>query len=208
VEFIDMQKRVEEWHDIIPIKVPLIPSANLLHCPRIPTPLHGVNPRTIINAIDNNWWDRTRKKVYEVSNYKCMCCGVDKSNIKGYPKYLDAHELYSIDYQTGKVKLVYIVALCHTMCHKAIHFGRLTNEFEKGKISDKHFYGVLSHANTLLHENGLPAKDWDVNKNNNVCNVPWENWHLEMEINGEIQRFYSQWKSQEEQDEYYANRTN
>ena len=206
MEFVSFEKQSLKWVDIIPLETINYNSPKLILSPRIPTPLHGVAPRNIINEIDKDWWDRTRQRVYAANNYCCMCCGVEKEKQKGYKKFLDAHELYSIDYQTGKVKLVYVVALCR-FCHQAIHFGRLTNEFEKNNISPQQFYGVLSHANTLLHDNGLPPKDWDVNKNNNICNVPWDKWHLELEINGQVQKFYSPWKSQEEQDEYYANKT-
>ena len=115
-----------------------------------------------------------------------MCCGVKKEDQKGYPKYLDAHELYSINYRTGEVRLGYIVSLCHSMCHRGVHFGRLTSEFDKGNISEEEFLSVISHANTLCKENNLPMKNWDVDVNDNLsCNIPWNNWRLILNIEGE-----------------------
>ena len=203
MNFIDINKKFEEWHDIIDVKVPLISSPAILHCPRIPLPLHFINPRSILTEYDKTWWDRTRKKVYEVSGFKCMCCGVEKSKIKGYPKYLDAHEMYYIDYKTGRVELRYIVSLCHTRCHPAIHFGRLTAQHESGKITDKEFMSVLSYANTLLAKNNLPAKNWNAETDDNICNIPWKQWYLALNINGKEERFYSKFTCKEELEEYY-----
>ena len=203
MNFIDINKKFEEWHDIIDIKVPLIPSPAILHCPRIPLPLHHINPRSILTEIDKGWWDRTRKRVYEASNYRCMCCGTDKAHIKGFPKYLDAHEMYYIEYGTGRVELRYIVSLCHTRCHPAIHFGRLTAEHDAGRIKDKEFIAILSHANTLLAKNNLSPKNWDVTVNDNIGNVPWKNWYLALNINGKEERFYSKFSCKEELDEFY-----
>ena len=208
MEYIELKKerKIIEWHDIIPIKTINYNSPKILMCPRIPKPLHGVAPRNILTQIDKDWWDRTRHKVYEANDLYCMCCGVHKTKQGGYKKWLDAHELYSIDYRTGKVKLEYIVALCRD-CHSGIHFGRLTEEFKKGNIRESEFRRVISHANTVLDEAGLPPKNWDVTVNDNLSgNVPWKDWHLELEINGKIERFYSPWESEEEQNEYYANK--
>lgn len=193
-----------KWHDLVDIEVPITPSPKIILCPRIPKPLHGVNPRSILTQIDKDWWDRTRKKVYEVSRFRCMCCGVDKEHQFGYPKYLDAHELYQINYATGEVRLRYIVSLCHSMCHRAIHFGRWTSEYEKGNIDEKTFYSVISYANSLCKDNNLPLKNWDTSVNDNLCyNVPWNEWHLTLVIEGEEKKFYSRFKNEEELEESY-----
>ena len=208
VEFVDLptEKKIIEWHDIIPLKTINYSSPKLLMCPRIPRPLHGTAPRNILTQIDKDWWDRTRHKVYEANNLHCMCCGVHKTKQGGYKKWLDAHELYSIDYRTGTVRLEYIVALCRD-CHAGIHFGRLTEEFKKGNIRESEFRRVISHANTVLDEAGLPPKNWDVTVNDNLSgNVPWKDWKLILNINGEDVEFHSQWESEEEQNEYYANK--
>ena len=199
-----VEDNIAYWHDLIDIRVPLKPSPKIILCPRIPKPLHYVNPRSILTKIDKDWWDRTRHRVYELSGFRCMCCGVKKEDQKGYPKYLDAHELYSINYSTGEVRLGYIVSLCHSMCHRGVHFGRLTSEFDKGNISEEEFLSVISHANTLCKENNLPMKNWNVDVNDNLSgNVPWNNWRLILNIEGEEKSFYSLFKSEEEMDEYY-----
>jgi hypothetical protein len=130
------------WHDLIDIKTLDHEDPSIILCKRIPKPLHGVNPRSILTQIDPDWWNRTRTRIYEAYNLHCMCCGVEKSKQKGFPKYLDAHELYDIDYTTGRVTLNSIVALCR-FCHSSIHFGRLTAEYERGGITEKQYYQVL-----------------------------------------------------------------
>lgn len=186
------------WHDLIDVRVPLFTDPSLLHCPRVPLPLHFQNPRSILTKIDKDWWDRTRKRVYESQQRHCACCGVHQSKQKGYIKnQLDAHELYNIDYKTGKVELFAIVSLCK-WCHNSIHFGRLTAQYEAGKIQDKVYYGIISHANSILRQNNLPPKNWDATIDDNIYQIPWDKWHLELTINGEKQQFYSLFKDEAE----------
>src|SRR5574344_1379584 len=203
MEYVNIMKKPDtDWHDIIDVHTLSHNNPNILLCPRVPSPLHGVNPRTIINQIDEGWWDRTRNRVYAAGDYTCMCCGVEKEKQKGYKKMLDAHELYKIDYSTGRVELAYIVALCR-YCHNGIHFGRLEAEFKKGRIYERQYYAIIGHNNALRKQYGLPQKDWNTSKDDNVCNIPWKQWYLALNINGKEERFYSKWESQEEQDAEY-----
>lgn len=185
------------WHDLIDIKVPLFTDPSILHCPRVPLPLWGVNPRSILTKIDEHWWDRTRQKVYESQQEHCHCCGVHKSSQKGYRKYLDAHEYYDINWSTGEVKLKMITALC-SCCHNSIHFGRLTAQYESGKIQEKTFREVISHANTLLANSKLPRKNWDITINDNINNLSWDSFYLLLVIDGKEQKFYSLYKNEAE----------
>ena len=191
------------WHDLIDIKVPLFEDPSILHTKRIPAPLHFQNPRSILTKIDENWWDRTRKRVYESSNNHCRCCGIHKSKQVGFPKNIDAHELYDINYKTGEVKLKAIVPLCASACHKGVHFGRLTAQFESGKIQPKTYYQIISYCNTVLSNAGLPKKNWDATVNDNLHNVPWEAWHLTLIIDGKEQKFYSLFKDQADLEAHY-----
>lgn len=206
MQYESYERKPLEWIDIIPLKTINYHSPKLILAPRIPKPLHGVNPRSILTQIDPDWWDRTRNRVYEANDFCCMCCGVEKQKQKGYRKYLDAHELYSIDYKNGIVRLEYVVSLCRC-CHQSVHFGRLTEEHRRGKIRDAEFYMTISHANSLIEKNGLPPKNWDVTVNDNLSgNVPWNEWRLILNINGKDTEFFSKFKSEEEQNDYYANR--
>lgn len=202
VQYID-NKPYLCWHDLIDIRVPLFKDPSILHCPRCPKPLHFVNPRSILTKIDKEWWDRTRKRVYQSQQRHCACCGVHQSKQKGYIKnQLDAHELYDIDYKTGRVTLFAIVPLCK-YCHNSIHWGRLTAQFESGKIQEKVYYSIISHANSILADNNLPSKNWDATINDNVENIPWLDWYLELTIDGNTQKFHSLFKNESELDASY-----
>lgn len=197
------EKKYLEWHDLIDIKVPLFTDPSVLLTPRVPTPLHHQNPRSILTQIDPEWWDRTRLKVYESQDRHCACCGVHQDQQKGWVRgQLDAHELYQVDYKTGEVRLIAIVPLCK-FCHNAIHFGRLTAQRDSGKIQERTYYSIISHANTLLAQNNLPRKNWDASVDDNIYNVSWDKWCLILNINGKEQRFYSLYKNQEELEAHY-----
>lgn len=196
-------KKYMTWTDLIEVKVPLFKNPELLLGSRVPTPLHHRNPRSILTQIDEFWWDRTRKAVYESQDKHCACCGVHQKDQKGWVKnQLDAHEVYDINWETGEVRLKEIVPLCK-FCHNAIHFGRLTAQVESGKMQERSYYAIVSHANTVLREAGLPAKNWDVKVDDNIHQVPWEKWRLILNINGEDKEFYSLYKNQEELEAAY-----
>jgi hypothetical protein len=197
------EKKYLEIDDIIKVKVPLFKDPSLLLGYRVPTPLHHQNPRNILTKIDDGWWDRIRVQVYESQDRHCACCGVHQSQQKGSKKnQLDAHEVYDINWETGEVRLKEIVPLCK-YCHNAIHYGRLFAQHEAGKIWTNYFYAILQHANTLLKENNLPQKNWDVTVNDNVNNIPWEQWRLVLDINGKEESFYSLYKDQADLEAHY-----
>ena len=122
----------------------------LLSSPSIPKPLHGVNPRTILGK---RWWDVQRQEAYSKHDYRCYACGVPKQNADFY-KHLEAHEDYNIDYETGKVELREIVALCHS-CHNFIHSGRLYTIYRNGEISKDKVLDILNHGFDICQRNNV-----------------------------------------------------
>lgn len=197
-------KRYVQWHDLIDIRVPLFTDANLLHSKRVVLPLHGRAPRAILTQIDKDWWDRTRKRVYEIPGRHCHCCGVHQSQQAGYVKnQMDCHEVYAVNYELGESTIAYFTCLCK-MCHSGIHFGRLTAQRDSGKIQEKSFYAVVSHCNSVLRRAELPLKNWDTAVDDNIYKIPWDKWHLSLVINGEKKDFYSLYKNEEELNAAYA----
>jgi len=119
--------------------------------PHIPQPLHGINPRTIKGQ---RWWDEIRKEVYKKYLFHCAACGVAKENAKKH-KWLEAHEFWDINYQSGVCKVESIEPLCH-YCHNFIHSGRLSMIIGKEK-SKKEVIEILEHGFKILSENNLKA---------------------------------------------------
>ena len=203
IEYDDEGRKYLCWHDLIDIRVPLFDDPSILHTKRIPLPMHHQAPRNILGAIDQYWWDRTRKRVYLSSGDHCRCCGAHKSEQPGWSKNIDAHELYDINYQTGEMKLKAIVPLCASGCHAGIHFGRLTAKYESGEIQPKTYYQTISYCNTVLAKAGLPPKNWDATVQDNIYSVPWNQWHLTLVIEGKEQKFYSLYKDQKDLEAHY-----
>lgn len=117
----------------------------LLEHANIPKPLHGLNPRTLMGK---EKWDIIRKKVYAHYNYACACCQIHKSKAKKH-QWMEAHEIYEIDYKNGIAKIVKIVALCH-YCHAFIHSGLQYVLCEKGEISRIELIDKMKHGIELL----------------------------------------------------------
>lgn len=130
---------------------PLTLKPEILCHPNIPKPLHGVAPREIKGT---EWWDTTRKEAYRSTNYHCVACGVHKSEAKKH-KWLEAHEFWKIDYNTGVCEITSIEPLCH-YCHNFIHSGRLSMIIGKEK-SIKEVKEILEHGFIILSKNNLKA---------------------------------------------------
>lgn len=146
----------------------------LLYHPPIPTPLHGVNPRSIMGHAK---WKEVRYEVYAVNNDCCWACGVHKTLAKGRKKWLEAHEIYDIDYKKGKMELREIVALCH-YCHSYVHRSRLAALVESHKVQRKKLERVLAHGEALLKG----VKPWynekKIEKQFVNSKVKWDDWRL------------------------------
>ena len=196
-------KKYLEWHDLIDIKVPLFKDPSLLLGSRVPTPLHHRAPRNILSEFDEEWWNRTRRKVYAAQDYHCFCCGVHQDHQGGWVRgQLDCHEVYDIDWKTGRMTLKELVGLCK-QCHSYIHFGRLFAQRDAGKIQDKTFYAIISHGNTVLDKAGLPQKNLDPTIDDNVYKLSWDAFHLDLTIEGKEQSFYSLYKDEEDLKAHY-----
>jgi len=117
---------------------------------RIPESLHYINPRTIEGR---QWWDKTRLEVYASTDYHCLACGVHKKKAK-IKKWLEAHEFWNINYETGECTITKIVPLCHC-CHNFIHTGRLEALLQKQTISRTYVKTVLEHGFEILAKNNL-----------------------------------------------------
>lgn len=119
----------------------------LLAYPQIPKPLHAVNPRSIKGEV---WWDQVRHQAYRKLNQHCHACGTHRSQALLKP-YLDAHEVYDIDYRTGRVELLEVVALCRA-CHDFIHAGGRYNAYKNGEHALSDLMLVLRRGFKLLQE--------------------------------------------------------
>ena len=153
----------------------------LLH-PNIPKPLHGVAPRTVLGL---NWWNRERRKVYASTFFHCEACGVHKQGAKSR-QWLEAHEVYEIDYERGRMVYLRSVPLCHH-CHNYIHDGRLQWLLKEGKISHAKYVSILQHGEEVLRKAGLNKQnriDRDAQASEMIINgtmAPWSQWRLVIE---------------------------
>ncbi len=139
-----------------------------------------------------------------------------------YHKWLEGHEYYDINYETGRVELIEITALCHS-CHNFIHSGRLWKLFEKGDNSKDKTKDILLHGFRILKRNNLKpffgtAYAWLLLQGESESNAAkilknkgllpseneefadWQDWHLV--INGE--KHYTKYKDMNAWAETYA----
>lgn len=151
----------------------------ILLCPNIPQPLHGIAPRVILGS---KWWDATRKAAYRSTRYHCIACGVHKYRAK-YHQWLEGHELYLTDYRKGRLTYLETVPLCH-FCHNFIHDGRLMMLLRNGEIHHAKYAAILQHGRKVLDEAGLRKESrkqreeaiMEMIQNGEMA--PWEEWRL------------------------------
>lgn len=120
--------------------------ARILAGPNLAKPLHSLNPRTIMGGPA---WDRMRKRVYYLAKYKCEICGADCSE----PGSMDAHELYSIDYEAGTATFSLVIGICKA-CHNFYHSGRLITLFKQGVpfYSKEIILSIVEHGFKLIYD--------------------------------------------------------
>lgn len=176
--------------------------------PHVPKPLHGLNPRIILGK---EWWDKVRKEAQRLNNYKCFACGIHKSQAKLH-KWLEGHEIWKIDYNTGECKVIGIASLCH-YCHNFIHSGRLSCLIENREIEVELAQDILQYGFDLLKNKNLKvfeftyllAKElivvdtYDVDYYTVYDNCEWSDYHLI--LNGK--RYESNFETYEEWFNYY-----
>ena len=181
----------------------------ILGHPHIPKPLHGIAPREIMGK---EWWDIERQKAYASTDYHCVACGVEKPEAKKH-KWLEAHEFWKIDYETGICEITSIEPLCH-YCHNFIHSGRLSMIIGKEKSRQEvkeileHGLKVLADAHlecfpfTLDFAKKLGCKTFGVKAYKlSGKNIDWKDWKLIW--NGE--EYKSKFNSQMDWANHYAN---
>lgn len=160
----------------------------VLLSPRIPEPLHGVAPR---NLLGPKWWNKTRQEAYRSTHYHCLACGVAKHRAR-YRQWLEAHELYEVDYRKGRMTYIETVPLCH-LCHNFIHRGRTEALFSKGEMSATKYIAIVQHGEQTLMEAGLPLSA----PFPGISFVRWEDWRLVLNGKEYSPKFktYEQWKA-------------
>lgn len=169
-------------------RMPLRPELLLL--PQVPKPMHGLAPRVVLGR---KWWDTTRRAAYQSTNGHCLACGVHKLLSRG-PKWLEAHEIYRVDYLTGRMVYLETVPLCN-YCHSFIHIGRLESLLERRKITQRKFADVLAHGERILANAGLTKK-----QDYKGPFAPWLSWRLV--VNRKM--FKPRFESLEELEKHYA----
>ncbi len=138
----------------------------LLH-PNIPKPMHGLAPRTIMGSV---WWDAERQKAYKSTGYTCAACGVPKADAE-YHQWLEAHELYAIDYVKGRMVYMETVPLCHA-CHNFIHSGRMQAMVRKGEMKPEKQRHILERGLQILKAAGIQK----TGPENSIAD--WADWRL------------------------------
>lgn len=129
--------------------MPFEPRPKILSMPNIPKPLHGLNPRSIMGK---QAWDIRRHDVYASTQFHCAACGVHKAQAEKH-SWLEAHELFEIDYNNCRATLVEIVPLCH-FCHAFIHSGLTRIRARNGQISAHEVRRIMSHGCDVLRRDG------------------------------------------------------
>jgi hypothetical protein len=128
----------------------------------------------------SRWWNEQRQIAYRSTDFHCAACGVPKERaVRGY---LNAHEVYEIDYAKGRMSLKEIVPLC-VNCHDFIHLGRLTMLSQKGEITQARYVFVIRHGEEVLRKVGL-RKPTLAEQERLIANqkvAPWSAWRLMLE---------------------------
>lgn len=192
----------------------------ILQHPQIPKPLHGISPRSIMGQ---TWWDKQRFSIFNKQKNRCAVTGIHKNDFKHYT-YLECHEIYDINYQTGEVKFVELVGLS-PLCHRFIHSGLLKVLYKTGRITKEFYEEVMTHGFNILADAGLEPNvltllDWlyhtlslsdtEIGKRisheqyKQLCEVKdnkiaWKSWYLL--YNGK--KYYSKFKNEKEWELFY-----
>lgn len=183
------EKLLEKINNVEPSEKLVLKPEILLH-PQIPKPLHTLAPRVVLGKL---WWDQTRKEAYKSTNYHCIVCGVHKTRAK-YHKWLEAHEVYKIDYEKGRLTYIETVPLCHS-CHNYIHVGRMEYLVSVRKMEVRVMREIVCHGNRILKEAKLLKKKQNREKITNSAD--WKDWRLVVfgKEYGPAFKSYDEWKA-------------
>lgn len=180
------RKKMDLKKALAAAKTPFKTRPEILLCPNIPKPLHGLAPRVILGEA---WWNETRQAAYRSTGHHCIACGVHKRHAK-YIQWLEGHELYKTDYKRGTLTYIETVPLCHS-CHSFIHDGLMEALLRRGVIDLVKFNDVMDHGNRVL-------KAAKLRKNRRTPKViaPWSKWRLVLSGKEYPTRFkdYKEWE--------------
>lgn len=140
----------------------------ILTLPNIPMPMSGVAPRVVLGQ---EWWDATRKAAYRSTNFHCITCGIIQYEAKEH-QWLEAHEVYSIDYIKGHMVYLESVPLCH-YCHNFIHDGRLKALLVRKEITAAKYNKIMKHGRKILRLAKLKKPEPYLGS----C-ATWESWRM------------------------------
>ena len=117
------------------------PLPQILGQPLIPTPLHGLNPRSIMGRAK---WDVMRRQVYAKYGHTCAARGVRARDAK-LKKYLEAHESFEINCAKKQMTLNSMEPLCHA-CHASVHTGLLDVKLQAGEVDKEPAVDIPGHG--------------------------------------------------------------
>lgn len=173
----DDQPGWKEWNNEARLLCDQTRDIGLLTHPNVPKPLHGLAPRTVKGQV---WWDMTRQNALARSLYHCDACGLHQIEVRSFQvggkNGLEGHEVYEIDYASGRMTYVKTVALCH-YCHLFIHSGLMEALVEKGEMKEDLWRQIRTRGVDLLGKEGL--KPWRPTKQKSVAS--WGQWRLVIE---------------------------
>lgn len=168
---------------------------DVLLCPNVPKPMHGVAPRVVLGS---KWWNKTRKEAYASTDFHCIACGVAKHLARGR-KWLEGHEIYTVNYTLGRMVYVETVPLCH-FCHNYIHDGRMQMLVQKRLMHQGKYVEIIQHGDMVLRMAGL-ARPTHSERDASVAKLAangkvaaWCKWRLV--LNGKL--YPPKYKSMEE----------
>jgi len=161
----------------------------ILLCPNVPKPLHGVAPRIVLGS---TWWNKERRAAYASTDFHCTACGVSKYRAL-FRHWLEGHEIYRIDYALGRATYLETVPLCHA-CHNFIHDGRLGALLERGECTQSKYDATLRHGQNVLDSAGLARLGYYAGPM-----AAWQDWRL---VIGEAE-YPPRFQSYEEWERYW-----
>lgn len=139
---------------------------------RIPLPMSGLNPRTVMGDV---WWAEERRKALKRTDNHCAACGVHAMNTTERLA-LECHERYERD---GKC-MVYVecVPLCHD-CHAYIHRGLLRQRCAAGQVSIAERRRIMDHGRDVILSSSS-GRQHRSPEHADLVRLGWKGWTLKV----------------------------
>ncbi len=130
----------------------------------LPTGSHGFNLRLSLRASE---WERLKRKVFAKASYVCELCGATD-------KRLEAHEIWSFDFELKLQVLETMAALC-MHCHRIQHALLLKLHVDQGIAHPEH---TIKHFNKLTGQHLTESQFYaEATRNaNEFEKIEWEIW--------------------------------